>query len=270
MFFSRKPHAVSCDPERLPTVDTRERIYAIGDIHGRKDLLIVLLDRIGYDIEARQDGRKTKLVFLGDYVDRGDESRAVLDALVELSHLPESSAVFLCGNHESMLLRFLEAPLEARAWLDWGGDQTLASYGVTPPSPRATDGEVLDARERFYWAVEPHLPFLESLRSHTVSGSVVFTHAGLKPGVAPHLQDPVDMVWGHRNFLCDLPLPEYRVVHGHYDDSEPVSLPGRLCVDTGAYYSGVLTALRLDASEEFISVTHSGAAWTGEKRRVAW
>lgn len=254
-FWKRKDRA---EPRPAPRVADGERIYAVGDIHGRLDLLQAMIARITRDIRERRDERRPRLVFLGDYVDRGDDSRGVLDALTRLTRVREPAIVFLRGNHEDALERFLGDPVGGRDWLAWGGEQTLASYGVSPPSPRAGTVEIIEARDRFRAAFAPHRALIESLRTHVVSGSVVFTHAGLEPGVAPEAQDPAHFVWGHPAFLADVPLPGYRVVHGHFDAASPVSLAGRVCVDTGAYYSGTLTALRLDEGEAFLTVSARG------------
>ena len=251
MFFARRQQETA--PERRARIDDAERIYAIGDIHGRVDLLLRLLDRIRDDMAAQSDGRRTRLVFLGDYIDRGDESRAVLETLSRLRGEDKTPAVFLRGNHEEMCLRFLDDPVDARAWLKWGGEQTLASYGVPPPTHNAEDAALVAARDRLRDAIEPHLGFLNALETHWVSGSVVFSHAGVMPGLPLDEQPPDRMVHGHPSGLCDMPMPGHLVVHGHFDSTEPVLLPGRSCVDTGAYYSGVLTALRLDTSETFLS-----------------
>lgn len=240
-----------------PAVAPDERVYAIGDVHGQHGLLVRLLDRIVEDAEERRDERRLRLVFLGDYVDRGDASRDVLALLARLGETQALTARldFLVGNHEAALLDFLDDPDRGRAWLAWGGAQTLASYGVqvTGPAPEAAPRETLhDWRDALALAMAEHLAFVEGLAPMTRSGDVVFTHAGLhREG-----EDLAPDIWGSDAgaFLAPRPLPGLRVVHGHFDDPDPVSHPGRVCVDTGAYYSGVLTAVRLDDGEAFLSV----------------
>jgi len=236
-----------------PKVAENERIYAIGDVHGRHDLLIRLLDRIAADQTACADDRRDRLVFLGDYIDRGDDSKEVLEILSSLGSTQFGEITFLLGNHEVALLDFLNDPAQNTGWLNFGAEQTLASYGVHAQNKP-------DAFERG-WIAESlagkmgrHLGFLQELQPMTSSGDVLFTHAGYNPKRDTKNQRISDLVWGNQDFLRNNPVPGYCFVHGHYDAAEPVSLPGRICVDTGAYYSGVLTAVRLDAEEAFLSV----------------
>ena len=236
-----------------PKVDPRERVYAIGDIHGRFDLMIRLLDRIVRDAEAKDDGRKVRLVFIGDYIDRGDASADVLDALSHLAMTPDHNAIFLLGNHEDAMLTFLDAPHQGASWLRMGGQQTLASYGMGHVPDGLLQTDPLGVRDELARAAEDHIPFLNDLKPKFVSGDVVFSHAGLNPARDLTDQSRDALAWGHPDFLQDWPLPGKRVVHGHYDDVSVVTKGGRICVDTGAYYSGVLTAVRLDDSEAFIS-----------------
>lgn len=243
----------------LPLVAKDERIYAIGDVHGRHDLLIRLLARIHEDAASQDDGRKVRLVFLGDYIDRGDDSAAVLSTLNQLRAAPPTAPArsgidFLLGNHEAALLRFLDDPVAGRAWLGFGAPQTLASYDIAPAPLEPEPAELRALHNALLRAMGPHLDFLRSMAPTARSGDVLFTHAGLNPAAGAVETDVEAMLWGHPEFLCDQPVRGVRVVHGHYDAPRPVSLPGRICVDTGAYYSGTLTAVRLDAGERFISV----------------
>lgn len=242
------------EPTVCAAVAPDERIYAVGDIHGRHDLLIALLRRIAADAAGFDDGRRFRLVFLGDYVDRGDDSRGVLDTLSRLwdGGLPQVD--FLLGNHEAALLDFIADPVASRGWLDFGAAQTLASYGVVAPSSGADDSQLLAVRDEFLSRIRGHMGFLRALVPIVRSGDVVFSHAGVCPNRPLEDQAVSDLVWGHPAFLGDQPAPGLRIVHGHWDDFEPVSRPGRICVDTGAYYSGRLTAVRLDAEETYISV----------------
>jgi serine/threonine protein phosphatase 1 len=238
-----------------PRVAADERIYAVGDLHGRADLLRRIMSLIDADAATARmaDGRRTRIVFLGDYVDRGDDSRAVLGMLRAIRDERGDAACFLRGNHEAAMLRFLEDPLSGAAWLDFGGRQTLASYGVpvaAAPGPAA----LLAARDALLLALGPDRSFLEQALLPCVrSGDVIFAHAGLDPTTPPEDQVESTLIWGHPRFLEEGGPPGLLVVHGHFDAPTAQVTPGRICVDTGAYYSGVLTAVRLDAATAFLS-----------------
>ncbi|WP_299961929.1 metallophosphoesterase family protein [uncultured Roseobacter sp.] len=235
-------------PEAPPChVLPEHRVYAIGDIHGRADLLADLLEKIARDRAAQADARDVKYVFLGDYVDRGERSREVLDQLSALRGQRGQEAVFLRGNHEAALLDFLADPEAGRRWLQFGGDRTLKSYGLDPT------GEPEALRERFHAALGPHLDFLQQTERFWMSGEVLFVHAAVNPRRAIADQEDQDLFWGNRAFLRGRAFPGMRVVHGHYNAFEPVVTPQRICVDTGAYYSDRLTAVCLDAQVRFLS-----------------
>jgi serine/threonine protein phosphatase 1 len=238
-----------------PAVAADERIYAIGDIHGRFDLLIRLLERIQKDATGYADGRRPRIVFLGDYIDRGEDSKRVLDALADLAGAESRDLVFLRGNHEDALQAFLRDPEIHPGWLRYGGLETLASLGIQPPRRSIDAAERSRLRDALAGAIRPYEGFLSSLQTSLRSGDVLFSHAGLDPTLPLEAQSGEAMIWGHRDFLVDEPVGGLRVVHGHYDGESPVSRVGRICVDTGAYYSGVLTAVRLDDGEHFISAT---------------
>ena len=233
----------------IPRVAAGERIYAIGDVHGRADLLDALLDRIEQDVARCTDGRRTRLVLLGDYVDRGEESPRVLDRVAQLAG---AGAACLRGNHEAALLDFVADPVQGAAWLEMGGLQTLAAYGVRPPRLRDPD-DVAAAATALVAAMGPRLDLLHALATTDVSGTVVFVHAALAPGRPLAAQEEATMLWGNRRFLAEGWDDDWLVVHGHYAAAEPVEARGRICVDTGAYYSGRLTAVRLDDGIAFLS-----------------
>ncbi len=237
-----------------PTVAPDERIYAIGDVHGRYDLLIPLLKRLHDDARLFSDQRRPRFVFLGDVIDRGEESRLVLDALSALTADPTDDMVLLLGNHEAALLAFLRDPVAGAAWLEFGGLQTLASLRISAPRSWTDPAEKIRVRDALGARLAPYASLFERFRLYLRSGDVVFCHAGLDPGKPVDAQDETALTWGHPRFLVDTPVPDVRIVHGHFDAADPVSRPGRICVDTGAYYSGVLTAVRLDAGEAFLSV----------------
>jgi len=235
------------------SVENDERIYAIGDVHGRHDLLIRLLWRIHQDASQFADKRRVRIVFLGDYIDRGEETKLVLDALLHLADPPTDSIVLLRGNHEAAMLAFLEDPIAGSAWLDFGGIQTLASFGIPTPRSWSDTRRRVMARDALARAIKPYLPLFQRMIDVHRSGTVVFSHAGVDPGRSLTQQPASALLWGHQGFLVDQPVDGIRVVHGHFDAPMPTISPGRICVDTGAYYSGVLTAVRLDCGEAFLS-----------------
>jgi serine/threonine protein phosphatase 1 len=219
------------------------RVYCIGDIHGRRDLLLDLHDRIIADAE-RFDGAK-KLVYLGDYIDRGLQSREVIDELLE-APLAGFESVHLLGNHEQTLLDFLDYPKQAAGWLAWGGRETLASYGVPlPPGFRPPDVEALrDAlRERIS---DSHLEFFRQMPLLHTEGDYVFVHAGIRPGVPLQEQDKSDLLWIRQDFTGSSEWHGHVVVHGHSISEEVEMLPNRIGIDTGAFCTGVLTCLVLE------------------------
>ncbi len=236
----KKKHAAP-EPKPLRPSDS-ERLYVVGDIHGRFDLLRLLMKVLARDFDAvPDDGRSPRLVFLGDYVDRGDNSRDVLETMIRLGE----NAVFLKGNHEAALLGFLEAPERNKSWLRYGGLQTLASYGVKVPNLDAGEATLFDAAVELRNRMGPHVEFLQEMPVVYRSGDVVCVHAGLDPA-NPDSTSEDALLWGRSGFIEAGGVAGVCVIHGHYDDPEPVVTRNRICVDTGAYYSGRLTAARID------------------------
>ncbi len=242
-----------CKPPPPATqVAPRHRIYAVGDVHGRADLLEDLLDRIAQDMVHQTDARVNTCVFLGDYIDRGDHSKEVLNRLMTLGQAYGPQPVFLLGNHEAALLSFLEDPVSGARWLDFGGDRTLRSYGVAPPQRGAQAKDLWTVHKAFKDALGPHLTFLTGLDRFWQSGDFVFVHAALNPKLPLEEQRDADLLWGNRAFLRGRGRAGIRVVHGHYDDVDPVVKPDRICIDTGAYYSDRLTAVCIDDDIRFL------------------
>lgn len=223
-----------------PAPYSENPLYAIGDIHGRLDLLLPLIERILDDA----GGTSPDLVFLGDYIDRGPDSRGVLDCLSGLSSRSELKSVFLTGNHELMLLGFLKDPQEGRRWLRYGGHETLLSYGVRPPEDLDDDNALKQTGAALFGALGPHRRFLEKLRPMYLSGNLLFTHAGADPLLAPEEQNVETLAWGVPTFETDARDDGLWVVHGHTIVTEPVIRNGRISVDTGAWTTGRLTALK--------------------------
>ena len=225
------------------------RLYAIGDIHGQIGQLRALEALILADAAVGGTGRRL-LLYLGDYVDRGEDSAAVVAHL--LAGPPEGfETVRLKGNHEALLLDFLQAPADGARWLVNGGIATLNSYGVACEEDDPTDEESLyDLHRRFLSALpEAHRSFLEGLALSHAEGDYFFAHAGVRPGVALEAQSPEDLIWIRYPFLQSKADFGKVVVHGHTPDTAPVERANRICVDTGAVYGGRLTALVLEGSE---------------------
>jgi serine/threonine protein phosphatase 1 len=231
---------------RAATTDGR-MVYAIGDIHGCYTQLVALIEEIVADIARTGEGRSASLIFMGDYVDRGADSAKVLDALVWMKRQAPFDVVFLRGNHEAMLLQFLERPDRALPWLEHDGIGTLASYGVAT----GPEDDCFQLRDRLLDAMPAaHLELLRGLPVRVIRGTYVFVHAGLRPGVALARQSDEDCLWIRDEFLRRDCRFEKIVVHGHSWRSElPEVTDHRIGIDTGVYATGVLTAVRLDGAE---------------------
>lgn len=216
------------------------RLYCIGDIHGRLDLLLEVHQKVTSDA-LTFDGVKI-LVYLGDYIDRGMHSKQVIDCLLE-NNFADFKTVFLMGNHEQVLLEFLnnKDPSIALDWFRFGGLPTLASYGITVRGiPTARDLQQLRAefREKMPAA---HLAFFERLALRYEIGGYFFVHAGVRPKVKLHRQRPEDMLWIREEFLNNDLFHGKVIVHGHSITDEPEARHNRIGLDTGAYASGKLT-----------------------------
>ncbi|MCJ9730360.1 metallophosphoesterase family protein [Bradyrhizobium sp. PRIMUS42] len=225
-----------------PRLPDGVRVYAIGDVHGRADLLQSLLTVIDADLARSAPGRAIQ-VFLGDYVDRGPDSRAVLDLLIERSKSHET--VCLKGNHEVFLLEVLKDPARLQEWRHYGGLLTLVSYGVTPTMNPSAEQQV-ELIEGLKRALPPeHLAFLKQLPSSFTCGDFFFVHAGVKPGVALERQKDEDLLWIREEFLASEERFGKYIVHGHTPVSVPDIRPNRINIDTGAYATGNLTLLTI-------------------------
>lgn len=242
--FSRWRGSKSWDA-RLPD---GMRVYAVGDIHGRLDLLRGLHERIAEDAAGAPDQAKT-IVYLGDYIDRGLESRGVIDLLLD-EPLADVSPVHLLGNHEEAMLHFLDDSQAAAAWLQFGGDATLYSYGVQfsglLSEARTLIDAQLDLREKL---PENHLAFLRGLETHYRAGDFYFVHAGVRPGVALEDQTTQDLIWIRDEFLRSNADHGVVVVHGHSITPTVEDLANRISIDTGAYATNILTCLVLEGGD---------------------
>ncbi|HEX7886687.1 MAG TPA: metallophosphoesterase family protein [Phenylobacterium sp.] len=245
--FKRRPDA--------PRASTDGRtIYAVGDIHGRLDILDPLLAQIRADVAAEPPKDKPVLVFVGDYVDRGAASRGVVDRVIELQAGDEFEVRALKGNHEEAILAFLDDPNFGPTWSEHGGAQTLTSYGVTAPMLRMAAEDWAKARDDLAEVLpKAHYDFLRRLELVAVYGDYLFVHAGLRPGVPIEDQEEHDLLWIRQDFLATQRPFEKVVVHGHTPEEEAFLGQVRIGIDTGAYATGLLTAVRLrDADRRLI------------------
>lgn len=235
-------------------------IYAIGDVHGRRDLLEKLIDQIDEDSTSLPEGTKRTLVFLGDYIDRGLQSKDVIEFLLS-ERLQSFERVFLMGNHEEALLRFMNEVSFGKQWVRYGGAETLYSYGLQPPqNSRAAmqSHEAMEAYQRAWDKVwtefrnrlpEAHLKFYQGLQHYYVAGDYLFVHAGLRPGASLQEQTVRDMLWIREEFLEDADQFPQIVVHGHTPTDGVFRDNRRIGLDTGAFISGKLSAVRLFKDE---------------------
>jgi len=239
-FFTRpsEPH-----PPQLPE---GVRIYAVGDVHGRADLLSQILSRI--DAHRAQNPISRPIdVFLGDYVDRGPSSREVIELLAERGRTHE--VVCLKGNHETYIFDFLSDPESLDNWRQYGGYETLLSYGLKP-SMRTAAHERRELSRSFAKALpESHRYLLSGLKTTFTCGDYLFVHAGIKPGVALNRQQEDDLLWIREDFLLSDEHFGKFVVHGHTPVREPEFRHNRLNIDTGAYATGKLTCVVIEKGE---------------------
>lgn len=213
-------------------------VSVIGDIHGRIDLLDQLLGQMP------DDGTT---VFVGDLIDRGDQSRAVLERIAELTTGAPGRFVCLMGNHEKMMLDFIDRTAERGGrWLRNGGLQTLASFGVSGVTDSSEGDLLLDARDDLRAALDPALEdWMRALPLSWRSGTLWCVHAAADPARPMTDQDPRVLLWGHRDFLSKPRRDGQWVAHGHTPVDTPAAAQSRIPTDTGAYYSGRLTAAHI-------------------------
>jgi serine/threonine protein phosphatase 1 len=237
-FGARPPWVAARVPEG-------ERIYAVGDIHGRADLLARMRQLIAEDMVGQPIRATT--VLLGDYVDRGSESPGVLQLLTGGAF--PTSLVALKGNHEKMMLDFLNRRASGQDWVRNGGLETLHAYGVDCSAVRS--GRGFDAAAATLRARLPvrHLAFLEALQLHFTCGDYFFCHAGVRPGRPLERQEERDLLWIRDEFLHSPASFGKVIVHGHTPREKPEVLDNRINVDTGAYISGRLTCLVVEGEE---------------------
>lgn len=211
-------------------------LMVVGDVHGRVDLLAALPELEGIE----------QLVFVGDYVDRGPHSADVLRALHGLS-----DAICLMGNHEEMMLSFLDDPVaHGPRWLSYGGVETLTSFGLGPAAATAPADALLSTRDALVAEMgDDLLTWLRALPSYWRSGNVVITHAGADPALPIEAQDNRSFRWGHPKFATTERNDGLWLIHGHVITPKPTMTRGRINIDTGAYATDRLTAARISDTE---------------------
>jgi serine/threonine protein phosphatase 1 len=243
------------------------RIYAIGDVHGRADLLDQILERIDTQLAADPICRPVE-IYLGDYIDRGPASREVLDRLIARSQ--ERETVCLKGNHETYVDGFLSNPAIFNEWRHLGGLETLLSYGLTPAANMGWAEQTRTAAAFRQAIPESHHRFLAGLISSFTCGDYFFVHAGVRPGIPLQKQHEEDLLWIRQDFLlCEENFSKI-VVHGHTPVREPDIRPNRINIDTGAYATGQLTCLILEGNKrQFIQAALPKREATAQSEQVA-
>lgn len=235
------------------TIPSGQRVYAIGDIHGRLDLLDQALRLIEADDRARGETR-TQLILLGDLIDRGPQSAQVVARALELRNASPQSR-FLLGNHEEVFLKALHGDQKALSFfIKIGGRETILSYGISESDYQAADYPELLA---LLQAAVPdeHRVFLESFEDLIEIGDYAFVHAGVRPGQPLAAQRPSDLRWIRHEFIEHAAPFSRIIVHGHTITPEVEIRPNRIGIDTGAYASGVLTAMGFEGSERWLIQT---------------
>lgn len=233
-------------PARVYRLPEGQRLYAIGDIHGRSDLLDRLLAKIDADDAARGPA-ETFLILLGDLVDRGPQSREVVETVIALSEARPHVRT-LMGNHEEVLIALCDGDARVTSLFERiGGIPTLLSYGVDPAALDAVSSETMTALAAAH-VPERHLEFLRGCEDYVVAGDYLFVHAGIRPGVALEEQQAADLRWIRAEFTASTADHGLMVIHGHSITEAVDACANRIGIDTGAFASGQLTAIGLEAS----------------------
>lgn len=243
----RRPPPV---PRRIAAVPPGERVYAIGDIHGCAELFDALLGQIAADDVTRPPARTT-IILLGDLVDRGPDSRGVIERAIALRAEMGAQMRWLVGNHEEVFRKALNGdPKIVRYFVRIGGEPTILSYGIDPATYRGMSFEELAAALPERVPAE-HVAFLDSGEDRIVVGDYLFVHAGIRPGIPVHGQQLGDLRWIRDEFLAHRDDHEHVVVHGHTITANPEDRGNRIGIDTGAYDSGRLTAVGLEGVDRW-------------------
>lgn len=255
--FGRKRSRPAGMRVRDAGVSANTVVWAVGDIHGQDDLFEALIPVITADLDRARDCRR-KVVLLGDYIDRGLGSARVLEQVIELRPQLEQDGVelvTLMGNHEALLLQFIDQPQSGPVWMTIGGRETLLSYGITVPALADSEGWARASSELLQAMPLSHLEFLEDLPFFNIERDYFFVHAGVRPGVALDAQSPEDMMWIRDPFLKDSRTFDKMIVHGHTPGDDVYADERRICLDTGGYATGILSALRLQGKTHLVVQT---------------
>ncbi|MES2986278.1 MAG: metallophosphoesterase [Pseudomonadota bacterium] len=245
-------------PDRTPqsSVPAGQRIYAIGDIHGRLDLLDALLASIDADDAARPVA-DTHIIFLGDLIDRGPESAQVVERAKQIER-EKPNTRFLLGNHEEVFLKSFQGDLKAIAFLNRiGGRETILSYGVSEQDYREADyPELLNLLKGS--VPQEHIAFLQRFEDLIIFGDYAFVHAGIRPSRTLANQRTSDLRWIREDFTKFRGTLEKTVVHGHTISEDVERYSHRIGIDTGAFASGKLTAMGFEGTDNWILQTVPG------------
>lgn len=246
-FFKKSNTDRPIDKAQIPA---GQRVYAIGDVHGRNDLLLELLVKIGSD-DQRRGPAQTQIILLGDLVDRGPSSAQVIDTAMELRKVWPNTR-FLAGNHEEVFVQACREPDEeiVRFFIRIGGEPTIMSYDISREEYLSLDMKQLSARLPTLVS-EEHLQFIESFEDQIIIGDYAFVHAGVKPKIPLNEQSVKNMRWIRSEFLGHNGDFEKVIVYGHTISENIVEASSRIGIDTGAYDSGKLTAIGLEGRERW-------------------
>ena len=227
-------------------------IYAVGDVHGRADLVEQLVEKILVDALTESDRTgetRPPVVFLGDMIDRGPNTREVLDFLSGMRDWPELELVLLGGNHEAMLFDFLSDPMKNTNWLKYGGYETVLSYGLRPLGDLSDHKAMTALASDLDSAMGEHLDFLQGCQPFFQDGNLAFVHAGAEPDLPMASQPLRTLLWGSDTFATKRRQDGLWIVHGHVIVETPKVRRGRIAIDTGAYATGRLTAMRIKGTD---------------------
>lgn len=233
--------------------------YAVGDIHGCANLMERLVEKILIDAldEIDRDGESVpQLIFLGDLIDRGPASKQVLDFLTGMQVWPEIEPIIVAGNHEAMLLQFLADPLRHRRWITYGGYETVVSYGLGHVGDIGNDQTMQRVAQELAHAMGDHVDLIRSAVTLVHDGNLAFVHAGADPDLPLAAQPENTLIWGCEAFNRKRRSDGIWVIHGHTIVDRPTVGRGKIAIDTGAYITGTLTALRIHGTDlSFLSET---------------
>ena len=233
--------------------------YAVGDVHGCSKLVEALVEKILVDAmdHAERDGDEVpQLIFLGDLIDRGPDSKQVLDFISGIAEWPEVEPTIVAGNHEAMLLQFLADPLRYRRWMTYGGYETVQSYGLGHVGDISNDQAMQRVAQELSEAMGDHVDLIRSAVTLVHDGNLAFVHAGADPDLPLAAQPENTLLWGCEAFERKRRNDGIWVVYGHTIVDRPIVRRGKIAIDTGAYVTGKLTALRIQGTDlRFLSET---------------